>query len=221
MRKAQFYIFIIGVFFTVLFPQIFLSCSSDDNKQKVIECYEKYNKAIINGDGEEAIKYLDSRTFDYYGNMLEKALYADKESLSRESFVNRMMILQIRHMIPLENVLNMDAKNLLIYAINNDWIGKKYVVGVKVRNVKIEGNFAVADSYKDNVRMPKYSFYYEKDQWKFNLTSLVTMIDPALKKEIIETGLSENEFILFALETLSGKSVLEDIYIPLIKRNEK
>lgn len=222
MKKVKYDTFIFKMLFLILISQILLSsCYSGNNKQKVIECYEAYKKAIINGNGEEAVKYLDSRTFNYYAMILEKALYAEKEALLRESLLNRMMVLQIRHMIPLENVKNMDAKALLIYAINNEWIGKEQLVGVKVRNVKIEGIFAVADSYKDNIRMAKFSFYYEKEQWRFNITSLVTMIDPAFKKQIRETGLSENELILFAIEAWSGKSVSEDIYKPLMNRNEK
>jgi len=221
MIEIQKNIFITKAFFLIFVIQILLSCSSDDAHKKVIECYEAYNKAIINGDGEEAIKYLDSRTIDYYAMLLKKALYAEKETLLRESFLNRLMIVQIRHMIPLEKVKNMNAKALLIYAINNEWIGKEHVVGVKVRNVRIEENFAVADSYKDNIKMNKLSFYYEKEQWRFNLTSLVTIIGPVFKKQIKETGLSENEFILFAVEALSGKSVSEDVYIPLMNRNEK
>ena len=222
MRKPviQWHVILPKVFCLILVLQILLSCAVGKDEKEVIECFEKYKTAILNSMGEEAMKYIDSKSVDYYQNILDKVLYADKEEVMKESFINRAMIFRIRHSIPLENVKKMDVTKLLVFAINTGWIGKDAVIGMSVKNVKIEGNVATADYYKDNKKTGiRYQFYYENEQWKYNLTSLFQLSNSALKQWIKEFGYDdEDEFIFDSIEGVSGKKVSKDIYESLIEK---
>lgn len=221
MRKfvLQCTIIIPKAFCLILFLPILLSCVANKDEIEVIECYEKYKTAILNSMGEEAIKYIDSKSVDYYQEILDKVLYADKEELIKESVVSRLKIFQIRHSIQLENLKKMDVAKLLVLAINEGWTEKDFIIGTSVKNVKIKGNIATADYYQDNKKVGiRSQFAYENEQWKYNFTSLFQLYNSALKQLIKEIGDDEDEFIFNIIEVSSGKKVSKDIYESLIKK---
>jgi len=191
----------------------------DTDEDKVIECYEKYKAAILNDRGIEAIKYIDSKTIDYYSDILDKALYADKDEVTKESLVNKLAILRIRHEIPLVDLRNMNGSSLVVYSINNAWVGKNAIIGLSVRNIKIESDFATANVYKDNKNIGlKYRFYNEEGQWKFNFIFMLELSNLIMKQQLNNLGYeNEDDFIFDMLEAVSGKKVTEEIFNPLLR----
>jgi hypothetical protein len=170
--------------------------------------------------GEEAVKFIDSKTIDYYGEILEKVLYSDRNVVMKESIINRLMIFRIRHSVQLEKLEKMDAIKLLEYSINNGWVGKEAVAGYFIRNVKIEGDSATVELYKgDKKPGVNYKFYRENGQWKINFTSLFLITHYAFKQQAKKSGYDDEDAYIFDLiEALSGKRVSEDIYEALIKK---
>jgi len=223
MNKPILQVPVISKVFCIFLILLFLLfCGVSKEEKEVIECYKKYNTAILNDMGEEAIKCIDSKTVDYYQDILDKALYADKEAVRKENLTDRLMIFQIRHVIPLEELIKMNGTEFLIYSINKGWVGKPGVLGIKVKNVKIEGNFATADSYifKKNTGI-KYQFYSENNQWKFNVVSLMHYGSIYLKQQVKESGYSnEDDFLFYGVERWSEKKVTKDLYEPLIDKKE-
>ncbi|HEB36269.1 hypothetical protein LCGC14_1091560 [marine sediment metagenome] len=186
----------------------------------MIECFEKYKTAFLNSKGEEAIKYIDSKSVDYYKDILDKILYADKEEVMKESYINRFMIFRVRHSMQLKNLKEMDVTRLLVFAIDHGWIEKDAAIGMSVKNVKINGNMATADYYQDNKKTGiRFQFFYENEQWKYNYTSVVQFSSSLSKQQIKEFGYSdEDEFIFDMIWGESGKKVSKDIYESLIKK---
>ena len=204
----------------ILFLQIILACAVSRDEDKVIECFDNYKTAILNDMGEEAVTFIDSKTVDYYGELLEKVLYADRDVVMQESFINRLMIFRIRHSVQVDKLVKMDGIKLLEYSINNGWVGKDAVAGSVIKNVKIEGDSATVELYKNDKRTGmSYKFYRENTQWKINLTSLFLITHYVLKQQAKNTGYDdEDAFIFDLIEGISGKRVSKDIYEPLIKK---
>jgi hypothetical protein len=194
-----------------------LSWGQSGEESYVIESFIQYKAAILNNQGAKAVEFLDEQTVEYFGRILRQVWSADKESLGGESFVNRLMVLLLRHMTPAQVLLEMDAQALLVHAIDNGWVGKTDLEGQTVRDVSIKGNFARAALYQDD-QATGLSFYFFKEdgRWKLDLVSLMQISNQALKEMAAQSGLeSEDAFILSIIESLSGRKVPSDIYKPL------
>ena len=50
---------------------------------EVHESFEQYRTAILSGDGETAVQYLNQSSIDYYDDMLKDALYLKIINLSK------------------------------------------------------------------------------------------------------------------------------------------
>ena len=211
--KNKFIVFSLMV--VILSPFVF-SKSEDE----VIECFEKYKTAVTGNKGEEAVQYVDTKTVDFYQDILDSILYADKETIIKESLANKFMILLIRSSVPLESLKEMDGKSLLALLINKGLAGADLVIDNSIKNVTLDENFATADCWKnDKDTGQKHHFYYEDQQWKLNFTPMIEWSNTNMKQYAEYSGYDdEEEFALYMIKNMTGREVSEDIFKPLLKK---
>lgn len=185
-------------------------------EEQVRATFDGYKTAIVNGKGEEAIRYIDSKTMMYYNHLLDLIKNADFAKLNRLPITDKILILSIRHRLSREKILSFDGRKLLAYSITSKMAGKSDVSGLNIGNVTIVGNFAKGE-VEFGGRKTEYSlhFYNEEGQWKMNQTSLLYMPQNILKKMAVDSGKSENDFIFMLLKGLTGKTPGKDIWQPI------
>ena len=87
---------------------------------------------------------------------------------------------------------------------------------LEIDDIEISGNFAKAQIVANGQKAPIYfQFNKENGFWKIDITSIFTASIVGLKQMIKNNGLTENEFILIALEGLTGKPTDSRIWKPL------
>lgn len=58
---------------TILFTLIVTLSGQNNEENSVRNAFDSYKTAILNDKGEEAVNYVDSRTIQYYTDMLDLA----------------------------------------------------------------------------------------------------------------------------------------------------
>jgi hypothetical protein len=209
MLKSSFLFFFFSVFTLQLAAQ-------NIDKKLVLVSFEKYKEYILNDNGEEAIKYLDSRTKKYYNDILKDVINADSNRIEKLSLMDKMMILIIRQRVSKEEILNMNGEKLLIYAINNGMVGKNRASKNGIRNIYINKNFAKAELEASEKINPIYFHFYKEDGiWKIDLTALFNISNQAMKMLVEQSNQSENEYLLYLIELVSKKAIIETIWQPI------
>jgi len=209
MLKSSFLFFFFSVFTLQLAAQ-------NIDKKLVLVSFEKYKEYILNDNGEEAIKYLDSRTKKYYNDILKDVINADSNRIEKLSLMDKMMILIIRQRVSKEEILNMNGEKLLIYAINNGMVGKNRASKNGIRNIYINKNFAKAELEASEKNNPIYFHFYKEDGiWKIDLTALFNISNQAMKMLVEQSNQSENEYLLYLIELVSKKAIIETIWQPI------
>lgn len=190
-------------------------CHAQLNETALVKAsFDNYKKAILNEDGEEAIKYLDTRTTRYYADMLEKAKTADSATVDKLELLDKMMVFSLRHRTSKEDLLSFDEKSLLRYAIKQGMIGKSSVVNTTIGDINISDNSAKGEFVINDQKTPFFfHFYKEENVWKIDLTSILTIARLPLQKVLEESGESENEFIFTILEMSTGNKPTSAIWI--------
>jgi hypothetical protein len=186
------------------------------DEKLVRAAFDSYKSSILNDKGEEAVKYVDSRTVKYYSDILDLVKNADAEKIEQLPILDKLMVFSIRHRASKEEILSFDGKGLLVYAIKKGMVAKNSVANNSIGEVVIEGDFAKGKFVANGKETPLYfHFYKEENQWKVDLTSLFPVANAAVKKMADDSGQGESEYILSLLEMITGKKPAEEIWNPI------
>jgi len=204
----------IGITFLITLGNIAYGQKSEEKLVK--KSFDNYKSAILNDKGEEAVKFVDSRTIKYYSDILELVKTADSAKVETISILDKLMVFSIRHRTAKEDVLNFDGESLLVYAINSGMVGKNSVANNSIGEVKIEGNYAKGQYISNGQKAPFYfDFYKEDKQWKIDLTSLFPISTKAFKKMADDSGQNQNDYLFSLLEMITGNKPDIEIWKPI------
>lgn len=194
-------------------------CAGSAADQKgVRDCFTSYRDAILNQRGSEAVEKVNQATLDYYERVRGLALSAPEQEVRNLSTIDKMMVLLLRHRLPLDLLRGMNGRELFSYGVNRGWIGKEDVMEAELGTIRVSGEQASAVYIKGGQRTPlKYQFTKEGGQWKIDLTTIMPAVNQALKQLIQQQGVSEEEFLFDILEAISGEKVSPQIWQPPLK----
>lgn len=195
------------VLFSILIFTLSINVFGQRSEEKLIkESFEAYKMSILNDKGEEAVKYVDSRTVKYYDDILLSIKNADSLSVDSLNIIDKFMVLLIRQKSTKEEILAFNGTTLMIYAIHNGMVGKNSVSRITIGETTVNSNFATGQMVINEKRQPSYfHFYKEEGLWKIDLTSLFPATIVEFEKLVTNSGKTENEFICYLLELSSGK----------------
>jgi hypothetical protein len=199
------------IFFFILTISAF---GQESDEELVRKSFDSYSKSLVDNNGEDVIKFVDSRTIKYYSDILDLVKNADSTKVEALSLIDKMMVLTIRHRVSKEDILSFNGEKLLIYAIKSGMIDKGGAANISIGKVTIDNDFAKAQLISYGQESPYFLHFYKEGQWKFDLTSTFSIAIPVLQKMADEFGGSD-KFILVALKQLTGKSPGHDIWHPI------
>ena len=194
------------------------SNSSENNTQEqdlVKAAFEGYKAAILKDAGNEAVQFLDSKTIQYYSELLETVLNADSAKVSSLNIMDKLQTLTVRALVDKEKLLSFDGKQLLAHTIEIGMTSKS-VAGSQLENIVIDKDFAKGQFSANGEEAPVYfSFHKEEGDWKLDLTSIFHLSTTVFQQMIKESGQNENEFIISILEPLVGTTPKNDLWHPV------
>ncbi len=195
---------------------ISINTYSQTNKESVLKSFENYKNAILTDKGEIAAEFVDSRTMNYYSNILDKIKTADSLEVNSMGIIDKLTVLSMKHRTSKGELLNFIGRDLFVYAIDNGMVGKNSVMNAELGEVTTSGDFAKAEFIVNNQKTPFFfHFYQENEVWKLDITHLFSLGAMSFKKVIEDSGESENNFIINILEAATGKKPTNDIWKPL------
>jgi hypothetical protein len=215
MIKFKLILFLLLIFFTIN------SCKSQTNdKKEIIENFAIYRKSLQEKNGILAYTYLDSTSNEWYSKILEIIKFGDSVEICKLNFNDKMTVLATRLIIPKDSILNFNKKTFCIYSINQASIGSNAASSVNIGEIKINNNKAIckvqATPQGDSISL---EFNKENSIWKINITSIYEASEILIKKMILSTGMTENEYIYFVIKKISGKRPDDEIWKPLLVKN--
>lgn len=191
----------------------------EDEEQQVRNAFENYKAAMQNHDGEKAVKFVDSRTIQYYDDMLELIKTADSAKMETLSILDKSLVFTIRHEVPKEGILSFDGKSLFAYEVKNERVRLKNAADYSISEITINENFAKGQLITKRGTPIDFHFYKEGGQWKINLTSMFPILKMGLKMAAAFVGQEENEFLFSSLEMTTGKKPGPEIWEPMVKQD--
>lgn len=187
---------------------------------EVHESFELYREAILAGDGEMAVQYLNQASIDYYDDLLKAALYLKESEFERRTILDKMMILRLRMNFTAKELKNMNGKELIVYSIQKGWIGKSSVVNIELsEETKIKGDWATIEVLQNGQGSDlNFIFQKENDIWKLDINEIFKITNMTLAYFVQQSDYTEKEFIEMVLESADNKKVQKSHYKPMLKK---
>ncbi len=186
---------------------------SQNATEAIQEVFNNYKAAIMADQETKAIEYMDTRTLDYYKNILHLVIYADSLTLDAQPLLDKFTVLNIRHIATKKQILAFDDKSIIAFTIKNGMMGKNTLENFTLGKITVKDKTAKAQLIENGKKSEKfYNFYSDGTQWKIDYTSIF----PAEEKEtadlIKNSGKTDNEFMIGILEIMSEKKVSPNIW---------
>lgn len=187
------------------------------NEEKLVrERFESYRTNLLNDNGNGAVEDVDSKTINYYSELLKLTKSADSSKIESLSIVDKMMVLILRLKVSKAEIVSFDGRSLFIYAVDNGMVGKGSVAKNTIGDINVNKNFAAAELLVNRKPSELYfEFYKEEGTWKLDITSLFPMANMLFEKLIADSEKSENDFLLPLIEAASGKKMSPEVWLPL------
>ncbi len=187
---------------------------------EVHESFELYREAILAGDGEMAVQYLNQASIDYYDDLLKAALYLKESEFEKRTILDKMMILRLRMNFTAKELKNMNGRELIVYSIQKGWIGKSSVVNIELsEETKIKGYWATIEVLQNGQGSDlNFIFQKENDIWKLDINEIFKITNMTLAYFVQQSDYTEKEFIEMVLESADNKKVQKSHYKPMLKK---
>ena len=188
---------------------------AEDDAEAVRRVFSAYRAAILAGKGDAAAALLSRSTYAYYDEMRQLALRGDAASVQSQSLVNQMQVLMLRLRVPLGQLESLAPRELIAYAVDQGWIGKQSVLKLQPGKVHAEGDVAVLDVIIDAQEAgPAFSFNRESGAWRLDLVPTTQLGNAALELAARQQGIPESEFMLVLIESVLGRKVGAEAWVP-------
>ena len=187
-------------------------------KKEIINVFNTYKNAVLKNDTKNAILQLDKSSFNYYDEILNTSLRADEAQINQLDILDRLMVLTVKHRVPKEQLIKMNGKDLLVYALENDIINNNRVETMGIGEIDINGDIAYGQFLQNSKNIALYlGFSYDQSQWRLDVTSLAEPTGFAIRKLVEMQNKDENEVILMMIESATpGQKVSKEIWKPIL-----
>jgi hypothetical protein len=190
-----------------------------DDASAVRDLFNRYKAALLAGDGATAARLVDRETFAYFEEIKSLTLTGGEEDVRKRPFVERLLIVTMRHELPAAELEGMAVEGLLEHAIDAGWIGKQSIMGLGIGEVTVDGDQATAvaitpgQTPADQVASElQYRFIRENGEWRFGFRSLVASINQMIAQLTAQMGTDQDALIFVLVEQLSGRKVLPEVW---------
>ncbi len=206
-----------------LLPVVFAQgpALGEDTAEVIRSLFVDYKNALLEGDGATAARLVDQGTLDYFEEVKALSLEGSEAEIRSRPFVDRLLVITMRHELDRAELVEMDLESLLRHAVEAGWIGKQSIRQLDIGEVEVEDGAASALALTTGSQLPaaelgeeplRYRFVFEEGSWRFRFHSLVENLNQIIAEFTAQLGTDEDALIFILVEQLSGRKVLPEVW---------
>ncbi len=193
-----------------------------DDEKAVRQVFLEYKKALVGGDADAAVQLVDDETLAYFQELRGLAAAGSEEEIRARSFIDRLLVLSIRHTFEASEIATLSLEGLMGRATREGWISPQTIAQLEMGEVEILGDRATAQAMttasatNPDLAGPVDGLHYEfqriDGQWRFGFGSLVRSLDVLVEQLTSQLGASQDDFLFMLIESFSGEKVLPEVW---------
>ncbi|TAM97705.1 MAG: hypothetical protein EPN39_10685 [Chitinophagaceae bacterium] len=198
----------------IVFLIVTISCKGQNNVKSLInQSFKRYQTALLNKDGYDAMKCIDSKSIEYYNFILEETKNGDSTEINSLSLIDKVMVWASRLLASPREINSFDTNDFIAFLMGKGIMTKDIDENDSIGNITVYGDFAKGELISNGGKTSLYYYFYkESGQWKFDLISSFGIIGYELSTMIESSGMTENEYLFDVLNKFTGKKINSDIW---------
>jgi hypothetical protein len=188
--------------------------ATSPERAAIQSAFKAYQAALLEKNGGRCAALVDSATITYYQRMRDLAVTGRAAEIRKLGLLDKVMIVRVRHQVPLAELKGMDGRGMFAYAVSQGWIGDK-VAKAQIGAIDVNGDLASGAFMVDGQPTPtRIGLRFERGAWRIDVLSLFPAATFLFRQRQKESGMSEDYFVLAAVGALVGKPVPPTIWDP-------
>ncbi len=204
-------------------------CQEEEKKKGVSEimnpdflvkdCYSNYKQGLLKSDGKLAIANINKSGIEYYDILMDYVMEADSSTIASMPLIDKLMILSLRWRSNPNDLIKLreSGMNLFEYGVNNGFIGQEAVSNSTLGKITFNEDVATARVFNNGQEIPmQFKFIKENGKWKFDVKYVMMHTGYGLQQFVVESGMTEEEYILDLLSKMSAKPMSNEMWHPIL-----
>ncbi|WP_007026402.1 hypothetical protein [Saccharomonospora iraqiensis] len=187
--------------------------ASRDTDQQVVAMFDRYRRALEQGDGATAVELISDETVDYYRTLAELGATAGPERLGELPALDRYNVAVFRTISTPAELNGMSGREAYVLGVEEGMVNSAAIARHDIGEVTVRGDEATATVLRDGEKGPfEYEFARSGDSWTINMMPMVGRARSAFAMMAEQQGMSEDELIFRSVETTTGTRPDESIF---------
>lgn len=189
--------------------------SPDAAAGDVQAAWDEFKSASLSNHGSIAANRVTKATHDYYAEIRDLALTANRDQIQQMSIARQVTVLGMRVRIEPERLREMSGRDLFVHAVDSGWIGKSSASDEGITGIVVTGDYAKAEATKAGEHVGLYMHFVKEDgEWRLDMMQLMKLANAAFDAMHEQSGLNEEEFIARVIETVTSKRLTASDWNP-------
>jgi hypothetical protein len=183
--------------------------------ESVTASFTAYAAAVNAKDGDRSADLMSSSSQAYYDHLRDLAVDADQKALAKEGLIDQITVLSMRSTLSAQVLRTADARSLVSTAVTQNLISQNSAAPQGLQQVQIKGTRATAQLVVGAGTQYPVSFVYEKDRWRFDVTSLLAPAESAIQQAATTQKLSDRALVDQVMITRVGAAKAKTLWTPI------
>ena len=187
------------------------------DKAELVALSSRWVSAVSNRD-PGLVDLLDSSAAEHYQHLRDVALKGNVSELNALDPTDQLQVLFLRLAIDANPLREMSGREILVRAIDEQWIGQDLRRTDELREVAVEGDTATGRLYKfgqeDRPDRGRQYFIRENGEWRVDLRGERERLQMDFESFVARSGLAPSEAAFFILETRLLRKVTPADFVP-------
>lgn len=182
----------------------------------VEQTFLSYKEALLARDGAGGAALVTADSWEYYREMADEALVADRDRLEQMNFADRVIVMLFRHALTPAELRRMSGEELVAVSIDKGWISRESTANLRLTNYSISGDSAQAYAIRRDGKLStvKLDFAQERGAWRLDLLGIIAISRTAMPLAIALSGMTENDLLFATLKEGTGRTAGPEIWTP-------
>ena len=189
----------------------------DRDESELVALSSRWVSAVADRD-PGFVDLLSARAAEHYQHLRDVALHGEVPVLDALEPTDQLQVLFLRLAIDANQLHEMSGREILVRAIDEQWIGQDLRRTDELREVAVEGDTATGRLYKfgrdDRRDRGRQYFRRENGEWRVDLRGERERLEMDFESFVTRSGLAPSEAAFFILETRLLRKVTPADFVP-------
>lgn len=201
----------------LVFGSMLGGCEEQKERKRLFAAYGEWHRAVEARNADAAMKFVHSRSFEFYDSIIHKARTAKTTEVQGLTPGDRFDVLLLRHEVPPAELKKLTGEQMIRLMFERGyWSDNDGNPANNFGPLKFGKGYATASLFDYNGKPSRYNVYFllENDSWKMDFSRSNDWFSQQLEDFAAKHNADTNAAIMAVLYDITGRRVDPKVWMP-------